>query len=165
MRNQLVFAVLLASLLYGCGYEAKTEPQSLLESVADTNFFNNQELMILENAVHLTLKTYQDSGISGMQAYIEQCYDIESTNQLTCVGADYTAHLIDKNISIQNNFPLDKFFYENRVISRLILTKDFEGEDIFVLFTASAAIKNRVSEILGGILLPEKSGVVMFNKT
>jgi hypothetical protein len=151
MMNQLTFALLVALSLYGCGYESKTDSTSLLESVADTKFFNDQELMTLKNSVQLISDTYRESGVDGMRDYIDLCYDSPSVDPLVCIGADYAAHMIDANISSYNNFPLEEYFYENNVIARIISTKDFNGENIFVLFSAVAAVKQRVIILINEI--------------
>jgi hypothetical protein len=67
---------------------------------------------------------------------------------LTCVGADYVGHLLDTAISEENKFPLEAFFFENRVIARMVSNKEFDGKDLFVLFMAAASIKMKVSDYL-----------------
>jgi hypothetical protein len=142
--SQLVFTVLLASSLWGCEYQSRTEPTPLLNSVADTNFFNDRELIILKNSVQLISSIYREGGVYGMKNYIDNCYGSPSVDPLACIGADYTAHMIDKNISSHNNFPPEEYFYENKVIARIITTKDFNEENLPVLFSVVSVIKQKI---------------------
>lgn len=148
MMTKLLSSVVLILALTGCNETQPVEASLPQESMANSDLFNDQELAMLKNTVKLMMDTYQESGLLGMKAHVEECYESPSPVVLTCVGADYVGHLLDTDMSAQNKFPLEPFFYENRVIARMLSNKEFDGQDLFVLFMAAASIKMKVSDYL-----------------
>ena len=148
MMTKLLSSVVLILSLIGCNETQPVEAILPQESMANTNLFNDQELAMLKSTVKLMMDTYQESGLLGMKAHVEECYESPSSVVLTCVGADYVGHLLDTAISTENKFPLEAFFFENRVIARMVSNKEFDGKDLFVLFMAAASIKMKVSDYL-----------------
>jgi hypothetical protein len=152
-----IFNFLIFSLI-GCdASEPKTNGLiNELKTASETEIFNEDELAKLTGAADLMVKIYQESGVIGMKVHVTECYEDSDHDTLICMGGDFFASLVDKEMSRINNFPREHFFQENQVISRLAQSKIFEGEDMFVLFMVASRAQKEIlkhSKKLGGIIV------------
>ena len=138
--------IFMMVFLIGCNSSRMEDEgyKNALTTASEKELFNANELARLGKSADLMADIYKKSGVSGMKDNVINCYEDADQDTLACMGGDFFASLVDKEISRINNFPRDEFFQENQVISRLAQSKIFEDEDIFVLFMVASVVKKEI---------------------
>jgi hypothetical protein len=140
--------IFIVIFLVGCHSRSLEDEgyKNALKTASKEEIFNNHELTRLKKSADLMADIYRNSGVSGMKDNVINCYENPDQDTLACMGGDFFASLIDKEISRINNFPRDDFFQENQVVSRLAQSEIFKDEDIFALFMVASIVKKEITK-------------------